>query len=126
MPAVEVEPENPLDALDDATRRIRFYERHGAQIITETGHYLMPTSNGQPPIPMRLMWANLDGRTPLLTLDEIRRWIQGIFETVYPAYPRCATTRWRDCLYLEDQFVFRVKFHSPSAGVSISRSGWVS
>lgn len=82
----EVEPEESQED-HPSNRRIQFYERHGAKVIAEIQNYQMPAATDHPPIPMRLMWANLGGRTPVLTHSHIRHWIEGLFDTIYVHHP---------------------------------------
>ena len=83
----EVEPEEP-ESEHPSNRRIRFYERHGARVITEIQNYLMPaTIEGHPPIPMRLMWANIGGRKAMVTKRDFHQWVKAMFDTLYDDHP---------------------------------------
>ncbi len=80
----EVEgPEPDRDHLHN--RRVRFYERHGARVVTQVPTYRMPTgeANGDT-IPLRLMWIPVQGRTRAPDRAEISAWINGIYDLVYP------------------------------------------
>lgn len=80
----EVEgPEPDPDHLHN--RRIRFYERHGARVVTQAPTYRMPTGEASgDTIPLRLMWIPVRGRTRALDRAEISAWITGIYDLVYP------------------------------------------
>ena len=81
----EVEAPEPGDLTHIHNRRIRFYERLGAQVVTLAGSYRMPDGNpGDGTIPLRLMWYPLRGRTTPPRKPEVASWIQDIYDLVYP------------------------------------------
>ncbi len=82
----EVEPEEP-EAGHLNNRRIRFYKRHGAKLIAEAQNYWMPAENDHAPVPMRLMWANIGGRTTMVTKQQFYQWIKAMFDTIYADHP---------------------------------------
>ncbi len=55
-------------------RRIRFYQRNGAQMVLDGGTYRMPNLTGEGSLPMRLMWLPIKeggGPPTKLTLSEL-------------------------------------------------------
>jgi len=55
-------------------RRIRFYQRNGAQMVLDGGAYRMPNLAGEGSLPMRLMWLPIkegEGLPINLTLSEL-------------------------------------------------------
>jgi GNAT superfamily N-acetyltransferase len=81
----EVEAPEPGDPAHIHNRRIRFYERLGAQVVTLASTYRMPDGNpGSGTIPLRLMWYPLGGRTTPPLKPEVASWIKDIYDLVYP------------------------------------------
>lgn len=79
-------------SLDDPahlnSRRIRFYERLGAQVVTLAPTYRMPLHEALDPngstFPLRLMWLPLRGRTASPDKTEVSAWISAIHTMFYP------------------------------------------
>ena len=81
---IEVEPPEtgPADELALRRRRIQFYSRNGALIITQVP-YRIPNLSGTGSIEMRLMWLPLDGGGQMLCRPELRDCIAGIYAGRY-------------------------------------------
>jgi len=81
----EIEAPEQGDPMHIHNRRIRFYERLGAQVVTLASTYRMPDGNsGGGTIPLRLMWYPLHGRTAPPAKPEVASWIKDIYDLVYP------------------------------------------
>lgn len=72
----------PHAANVDSLRRVRFYERQGAELIPFVTGYVMPTGPDTT-IPMRLMWSPVRDITPPARVLQARAWIEGIYTAVY-------------------------------------------
>ncbi len=83
----EVEAPEPDDPMHLHNRRIRFYERHGAEIIRIAENYAMPDESGEGIIPLRLMWLPLRGRTTPPTRAEVAAFVRDTFDMFYPGNP---------------------------------------
>lgn len=66
-------------------RRIHFYQRLGAQIVTEAPDYCMPNLEGEGVVPLRLMWVAI-GNHQGPTLQDTISWIRGIYDVAYSDY----------------------------------------
>jgi len=62
-------------------RRMRFYQRHGAQIVTDL-NYLMPRADGQGALPMKLMWLSPRGNA-IPRGEKLRACVNGIYTCCY-------------------------------------------
>lgn len=79
-------------------RRIRFYERLGAQIVTLALNYRMVDfEKGEGTIPLRLMWLSLPNRSRPLTRADVTAWIRDIYALVY-----------QDTQWLADQIIAEI------------------
>lgn len=86
----EVEaPEPDPDHLHN--RRIRFYERHGAHLVTLAPRYRMADGQGGT-IALRFMWIPLRADTPAPDRDTVARWIRDLYPLVYPGAEAFAET----------------------------------
>jgi len=81
----EVEPAPPDDPTHNRSRRIRFYERSGADLIPMTNSYRMPNlETGIGALPLWLMWIPLRGERRPLEKSEVIAWVEAIYRTDYP------------------------------------------
>jgi ribosomal protein S18 acetylase RimI-like enzyme len=78
---VESDDECAPEERDWRQRRIRFYERHGAQIVTDL-NYLMPCADGQSTLPMKLMWLSPRG-SAVPRGEKLRACVNGIYTCCY-------------------------------------------
>lgn len=97
----EVHPPRPDDPAHNDSRRIRFYERQGAELLALGQPYQMPTPDGRI-VPMRLMWLPLRGRTTPPTKTEVIAWVAGIYAWVYPGQDDLLATITADITALEE------------------------
>jgi GNAT superfamily N-acetyltransferase len=72
------------DHLD--SRRVRFYERQGAHVVTSAATYRMPLDGDRELFPLRLMWLPLHGRTAGPDRPEVAAWLTAIFALFYPQH----------------------------------------
>jgi len=84
---LEVESDDECADDERALRqhRIRFYQRHGAQIVTEL-NYRIPRTDGVGALPMKLMWLSPHGH-PMPRGAQLRECVQAIYSQCY-ALPR--------------------------------------
>ena len=82
----EVEPPNPDDPGDLKNRRIGFYERMGAQVITSATSYCMPNFETGGIVPLRLMWLPLGDCQGTPVKSTVIAWIRAIYAHDYPGY----------------------------------------
>ncbi len=87
----EVEPANLDDASSECSRRIRFYERLGAQMVRVANqHYCMPNPAGQGTVPLWLMWIPLCHSPEQPDPVEAARWVRAIYAHDYANRPDLA------------------------------------
>ena len=81
---IEVDPPETglADEIALRRRRIQFYRRNGARMITEVP-YRIPNLAGQGSLEMRLMWLPLDGGDRMICQPELRDCIVGIYAVTY-------------------------------------------
>ncbi len=94
----EVEAPETTDSKEIHQRRIRFYERLGAQIVTAALNYRMfDFEKGEGTIPLRLMWLSLPHRATPLERADVTAWIHDIYALVY-----------QDTQWLADQMIAEI------------------
>jgi ribosomal protein S18 acetylase RimI-like enzyme len=64
-------------------RRVGFYERHGAHIVSCAPRYVAPSLSGGEPVPFRLMWLPGPGSPERLTGERLRRCVVAILTKSY-------------------------------------------
>lgn len=80
---LEVQPLDQRSAeLDDRARRIAFYMRHGARVVSDAPDYAIPDFTGGPPLPMTLLWIPTGGPSHPRG-DMLRHLITDIFSVSY-------------------------------------------
>ena len=77
-------PDQP-DHIDN--RRIRFYKRLGASVVTEALHYVAPNYLEGGVIPCWLMWVPLRDRRDNLDRTEVAAWVSGLYALAYADRP---------------------------------------
>ena len=82
---LEVEPaENVSEAEQNIRRRrIEFYRRHGAYIVSQTPSYRVPNLAGSGTLDLKLMYLPLDKTCELISESELRNCIVSIFVDTY-------------------------------------------
>lgn len=78
---VESDDECADDEREMRQRRIRFYERHGAQIVTGMD-YRAPRLDGEGVLPMKLMWWS-SRQNPVPQARVLAECVRGIYTQVY-------------------------------------------
>ncbi len=84
----EVESDDVDEEIPEAERalrrrRIAFYRRHGATIVSDAPAYRAPNLAGAGTIPMKLMWRSLTTPPEGLAGDRLRRCIEAIYRQGY-------------------------------------------
>ena len=84
----EVEPDVPGQPDHPQNRRIRFYERQGAQLLRRIPNYVMPSMiDENSVVPARLMWCPVRGALREVPLAEVLRWLRALYACSYPDHP---------------------------------------
>lgn len=87
----EVERPESDDPNDERRRRVRFYERLGAQMVSAANaHYCMPNPAGEGTVPLWLMWVPLCHSPEQPGPVEVARWVQAIYAHDYASRPDLA------------------------------------
>jgi GNAT superfamily N-acetyltransferase len=79
---IEIEDPHPDDSTDQARRRLRFYQRAGAQLLHCLRHYFSADFTADGRIPMLLLWRPLADVDPP-TGDALRVALREIFSSEY-------------------------------------------
>jgi hypothetical protein len=69
-------------------RRLRFYERQGAQLLRQIPNYVMPSMiDPDRTVPARLMWCPVRGPLREVSLAEAMGWLRALYACSYPDHP---------------------------------------
>jgi ribosomal protein S18 acetylase RimI-like enzyme len=80
----EVEPDVPGQPDHTQNRRLRFYERQGAQLLRQIPNYVMPSMiDPDRTVPARLMWCPVRGALREVSLAEAIRWLRVLYASSY-------------------------------------------
>jgi len=87
----EVEVPEPDDPAGERSRRVRFYEQLGAQMVSAANpHYCMPNPAGEGTVPLWLMWVPLCHSPEQPSPVETARWVRAIYAHDYANRPDLA------------------------------------
>ena len=82
---IEVEPD---DEGNDAERKLRarridFYRRHGAQVVTDTPNYRVPLADRTGTMRMKLLWLPLTENVEMPRGEQLRECVMGVLDKSY-------------------------------------------
>jgi ribosomal protein S18 acetylase RimI-like enzyme len=84
---VVLEIESPEDATGEEKaarlRRVRFYRRHGGEVVEDHGAYLMPDFTGLGSMAMKIVWIPARPEYSGYPTRDLRGWIVGLYRAGY-------------------------------------------